>query len=181
MIGFNCQKNTQAKMKIKKYKQPGLISEHNRYKVDHLFLLIGEDESFFCNYAAANFLLKEEGKPLLVYSERMEKVANRLKEELIIGDNSMIALDNSHENGFEIKKRITEKIKEIQKEHPDKNKFGLNYTGGTKTMIAHAYQALISYEFEHHPVFSYLDPSGLEMLIERDRGNPIPFKLFLEP
>ena len=150
-------------------------SEFDDYKVDHLFLLIGENP--LPNYVAAKLLLREDGKPLLVYSERTQEPANRLRDSLDLSDKEMVALDNNEANAYEIKKRIREKIKEIQKEHPDKNKFGLNYTGGTKAMAAHAYQALLSYELNHNPIFSYLDSSSLKMLIDQENGNPIPLNV----
>jgi len=160
-------------------------SEFDGYKVDHLFLLIGENP--LPNYVAANLLLREGGKPYLVFSERTEKPAERLKEELGLTDNEMISLNNNEANAYEIKKRIREKIKEIQREiiskHPEKNQFGLNYTGGTKAMAAHAYQAFLfpdekdsKIQLNPPPIFSYLDSSSLKMLIDQ-RENPIPLDI----
>ncbi|MBD2206441.1 DUF1887 family protein [Calothrix sp. FACHB-1219] len=159
--------------------------EFDGYKVDHLFLLIGENP--LPNYVAAKMLLKEHGKPYLVFSERTEKPAERLKEELGLSDNEMVPLNNNEANAYEIKKRIREKIKEIQREiiskYPDKNQFGLNYTGGTKAMAVHAYQALLTpddndskIQLNPPPIFSYLDSSSLKMLVDH-RGNPIPLRI----
>lgn len=155
-------------------------SEFDWYKVDHLFLLIGENP--LPNYVAAKMLLKEGGKPYLVFSERTEEPAKRLKDELDLSDNEMLPLNNNEANAYEIKKRIREKIKEIQRE-PDKNQFGLNYTGGTKAMAAHAYQAFLfpddkdsKIQLNPPPIFSYLDSSSLKMLIDQ-RGNPIPLDI----
>ncbi|KOP23923.1 hypothetical protein AMR41_23555 [Hapalosiphon sp. MRB220] len=163
-------------------------SEFDGYKVDHLFLLIGENP--LPNYVAAKMLLEEGGKPYLVFSERTEKPAERLKEELGLSDNEMVPLNNNEANSYEIKKRIREKIKEIQREiiskYPDKNQFGLNYTGGTKAMAAHAYQALLilddndsKIQLNPPPSFSYLDSSSLKMLVEQ-KGNPIPIDVNLK-
>lgn len=160
-------------------------SEFDKYKVDHLFLLIGENP--LPNYVAAKLLLKEGGKPYLVFSEYTEKPAERLKEILDLSDNEMVPLNNNESNAYEIKKRIREKIKEIKKYFPDKNSFGLNYTGGTKAMAAHAYQALLSpddkdltIQLNPAPVFSYLDSRSLKILIDQT-NNPIPLDIPKEP
>ena len=166
------------------------VDKFEAYKVDHLFLLIGENP--LPNYVAAKLLLKEGGKPYLVFSERTEKPAERLQEELSLSDRETIPLNNNEANPYEIKKRIREKVKEIQREiisqHPDKNQFGLNYTGGTKAMAAHAYQALLfpneqdsKIQLNPPPVFSYLDSSSLKMLIDQKIGNPIPLDIPKEP
>ncbi|MBN3885080.1 MAG: hypothetical protein HWQ44_19580 [Nostoc sp. JL34] len=160
-------------------------TEFEPYKVDHLFLLIGENP--LPNYVAAKLLLKEGGKPYLVFSEYTEKPAERLKEILDLSDNEMVPLNNNESNAYEIKKRIREKIKEIKKYFPDKNSFGLNYTGGTKAMAAHAYQALLSpddkdltIQLNPAPVFSYLDSRSLKILIDQT-NNPIPLDIPKEP
>lgn len=160
-------------------------SEFDKYKVDHLFLLIGENP--LPNYVAAKTLLREGGKPYLVFSEYTEKPAERLKGILGLSDREMVPLNNNESNAYVIKKRIREKIKEIKKYFPDKNSFGLNYTGGTKAMAAHAYQALLSpddkdltIQLNPAPVFSYLDSHSLKMLIDQT-DNPIPLYIPKKP
>ena len=156
-------------------------SEFDKYKVDHLFLLIGENP--LPNYVAAKTLLAEDGKPYLVFTEHTQKPAERLKDALDLGDNEMLPLDNNESNPCEIKKRIRAKIKEIQdnSDNGQKKQFGLNYTGGTKAMAVHAYQALLQPRLEDHtykldpePIFSYLDSHRLEMLIDQKQGNLLP-------
>jgi len=61
-------------------------SEFDKYKVDHLFLLIGENP--LPNYVAAKTLLAEGGKPYLVFTEHTQKPAERLQEALDISENS---------------------------------------------------------------------------------------------
>lgn len=158
-------------------------SEFDKYKVDHLFLLIGENP--LPNYVAAKTLLAEGGKPYLVFTEHTQKPAERLKDALDLSDNEMLPLDNNESNPCEIKKRIRAKIKEIQN-HPDnakKKQFGLNYTGGTKAMAVHAYQALLqprlkepTYKLDPEPIFSYLDSRNLKMLIDQPT-NPVPLDI----
>ncbi|BAZ48033.1 hypothetical protein NIES4103_06380 [Nostoc sp. NIES-4103] len=160
-------------------------SEFDKYKVDHLFLLVGENP--LPNYVAAKLLLKEGGKPYLVFSEGTEKPAERLQEALDLSDNETVFLDNNESNAYEIKTRIRKKIKELQKDFPEKKCFGLNYTGGTKAMAVHAYLALISpdekdlnIQLNPPPVFSYLDSRNLKMLIEQSK-NPEPLDIPSKP
>ncbi|MEG4271603.1 hypothetical protein [Microcoleus sp. M2_B4] len=158
-------------------------SELDKYKVDHLFLLIGENP--LPNYVAAKTLVAEGGKAYLVFTEHTQKPAERLKDALGLSDNEMLPLDNNESNPCEIKKRIRDKIKEIQ-DNPDnanKKQFGLNYTGGTKAMAVHAYQALLqpsledpTYKLNPEPRFSYLDSRNLKMLIDQST-NPIPLDI----
>jgi len=158
-------------------------SEFDDYKVDHLFLLVGENP--LPNYVAAKTLLAEGGKPYLVFSEHTQKPAERLKDALGLSDKEMVPLDNNESNAGEIKKRIREKIKEIQvnPDNAEKKQFGLNYTGGTKAMAVHAYQALLQprldepqYKFNPEPIFSYLDSRNLKMMIDQPT-NPVPLDI----
>lgn len=158
-------------------------SEFDKYKVDHLFLLIGENP--LPNYVAAKTLLAEDGKPYLVFTEHTQNPAKRLKEALGLSDNEMIPLDNNESNAYEIKKRIQAKIKEIQDnaDNAGNKSCGLNYTGGTKAMAVHAYQALLHPHAENPeiklnplPIFSYLDSQRLRMLID-NQTNPIPLEI----
>ncbi|WP_445176135.1 hypothetical protein [Microcoleus sp.] len=161
-------------------------SEFDKYKVDHLFLLIGENP--LPNYVAAKTLLAEGGKPYLVFTEHTQKPAERLQEALGLGENEMVSLDNNESNASEIKNTIRAKIKEIQgnEDNANKKKFGLNYTGGTKAMAVHAYQALLQprledpqapqYKLNPEPIFSYLDSRCLKMRIDQT-SNPNPFDI----
>ncbi|MEG4375181.1 MULTISPECIES: hypothetical protein [unclassified Microcoleus] len=172
-------------MKVEKDGETGFMStsELDKYKVDHLFLLIGENP--LPNYVAAKTLVAEGGKAYLVFTEHTQKPAERLKDALGLSDNEMLPLDNNESNPCEIKKRIRDKIKEIQ-DNPDnanKKQFGLNYTGGTKAMAVHAYQALLqpsledpTYKLNPEPRFSYLDSRNLKMLIDQST-NPIPLDI----
>ncbi|NEP57873.1 MAG: hypothetical protein F6K31_12755 [Symploca sp. SIO2G7] len=155
-------------------------SELEQYQVDHLFLLIGENP--LPNYVAAKTLLAKGGKPYLVFTEHTKEPAERLQGILDLGDNEKVFLDNNESNAWEIKKRIREKIKEIQ-DNRDNVQFGLHYTGGTKAMAVHAYQALLqprledaTYKLNPEPIFSYLDSRQLKMLIDQ-QSNPIPLDI----
>jgi hypothetical protein len=158
-------------------------SDFKDYKVDHLFLLIGENP--LPNYVAAKTLLADGGKPYLVFTEHTQNPAECLKDALGLSDKEMWSLDNNESNAAEIKKKIREIVKEIQ-DNPDnakKQQFGLNYTGGTKAMAVHAYQALLqprleepTYKLNPEPIFSYLDSRNLKMLIDQ-KTNPVPLDI----
>jgi hypothetical protein len=164
-----------------------MTTSETDYKVDHLFLLIGENP--LPNYVAAKTLLAEGGKPYLVFTEHTQEPAKRLQEALGLGDNEMVFLDNNESNPCEIKKSIRAKVKEIQDDPNNANKkqFGLNYTGGTKAMAVHAYQALLQprlddpqYKLNPEPIFSYLDSRNLKILIDQPT-NPVPLDIPKEP
>ena len=142
-------------------------------KVDHLFLLIGENP--LPNYVAAKILLESGGKPYLVYTEHTEDAANKLQEILGTTKNERVSLERNESNGFEIQELIKKKVREIQKQQPN-HSFGLNYTGGTKAMAVHAYQAFLNLGLEPKPKFSYLDPRSLKMLIDQ-KTNPFPIDI----
>lgn len=142
------------------------------HQVDHLFLLIGENP--LPNYVAAKTLLTSVGKPYLVYTKHTENAANRLRDILRLTENEKVPLEENESNAFEIKKRIKEKVEELQKKYPEQKRFGLNYTGGTKTMAVHAYQVLLNLKLSPEPVFSYLDPRILKILIDQKNAQ-IPF------
>jgi hypothetical protein len=149
------------------------------HQVDHLFLLIGENP--LPNYVAAKTLLREGGKPYLVYSEHTFEAYKRLKEVLdpkglTVTEEEKVELWNNEANAFEIQKAIQDKVKQLKKHYPEKTVFGLNYTGGTKAMAVHAYQALLDPELKlsEEPRFSYLDSRTLKMMFDQKNNQPIP-------
>jgi len=151
------------------------------YKVDHLFLLIGENP--LPNYVAARLLLKPEGTVYLVHTTATagsEKPAGLLKKELkkhnII--TQPISLGDAESDGDKIRAKIKKEIQPKGKP-PLQGKVGLNYTGGTKAMAVHAYQALQELHLTE-PVFSYLDSRKLAMHID-GKDQPIPVALELSP
>ncbi|MGF1674995.1 MAG: Card1-like endonuclease domain-containing protein [Rivularia sp. (in: cyanobacteria)] len=139
-------------------------SEFDEYKVDHLFLLIGENP--LPNYVAAKMLLKEGGTAYLVHTTGTNESATRLqkilKSELNgFKDVVLLSLGDYESDAFHIQKKIREELEKIKS-----GKIGLNYTGGTKAMAVHGYKAA----FADRPdtIFSYLDPRRLEMCIDRE-------------
>ena len=148
-------------------------SEFDQYKVDHLFLLIGENP--LPNYVAARLLLNKGGTPYLVYTTGTKDPAERLQtilsnEPIGLKTAQLVPLNDYESDAYHIKEAIRPKLEAI-----NVGKIGLNYTGGTKAMAVHAYRAV----FSQHPdtVFSYLDPRKLEMCIDREDGDRIRLKV----
>lgn len=148
-------------------------SELDKYKVDHLFLLVGENP--LPNYVAARLLLNQGGTLYLVHTTHTEKPAKRLqtilKNELIsLKEAQLVSLNEYESDAFQIRKAISSRL------NINNGKIGLNYTGGTKAMAVHAYRTVFS---KQHPdtVFSYLDPRKLEMCIDREDGDRIRIKV----
>lgn len=153
-------------------------SEFDKYKVDHLFLLIGENP--LPNYVAAMLLLNNGGTPYLVYTSGTDKSAERLQTILInelIGLQTaiLVPLNEGESDAYQIQEAIGKKLEEIED-----GKIGLHYTGGTKAMSVHSYRKLFYekpdknkdyYTKRSNIVFSYLDPRRLEMCIDREEGE----------
>ncbi len=149
------------------------------YQVDHLFLLVGENP--LPNYVAAKTLLregeegKEGGKPYLIYTKHTQEAMKRLQEILEIPEEQRqkltVALENYESNAHEIRQRINGKITEIReqekKQKEPKLRFGLNYTGGTKAMAVHSYQAFLELKDLESVVFSYLDSRTMQMMFDK--------------
>jgi len=155
-------------------------SELDNYKVDHLFLLIGENP--LPNYVAAKLLVNKGGAVYLVHTTDTYETANNLKIILIQEDNKfkdveLISIGNYESDAHYIKTEINKTIDKISV-----GKVGLNYTGGTKAMSAHSYRTLFyeeikenngnkKYQQRENIIFSYLDPRKLEMCIDRENGE----------
>ncbi|HBB33090.1 MAG TPA: DUF1887 domain-containing protein [Cyanobacteria bacterium UBA8803] len=139
------------------------------YKVDHLFLLVGDNP--LPNYIAAKMLLKEDGTVYLVHSTETATKADCLKRRLTPINIRTISLANKEADSHFIWDKIKNEVEEIAKKNPEHN-FGLNYTGGTKAMSVHSYRGLFDASGVLNPVFSYLDARSLKMLIDRDNDSP---------
>ena len=163
-------------VKVEQDREAGFMStsEFDKYKVDHLFLLVGENP--LPNYVAARLLLNPGGTPYLVYTTGTEKPAKRLQtilsiERIGLKTAQLVPLNDGEADAYQIQKAIRSKLETIKD-----GKVGLNYTGGTKAMAVHAYRAVFSKELPQ-TVFSYLDPRRLEMCIDRENGDRIRIKV----
>lgn len=146
------------------------LSEFDHHKVDHLFLLIGENP--LPNYVAAKLLLTKGGIPHFIYTTNTEETAKRLakilqNEPIGLKPARMRSLEGGESDAFRIEEVVQQELNTITD-----GKIGINYTGGTKTMAVHAYRTLHyekqgnSYQERRNIQFSYLDPRHLEMCIE---------------
>lgn len=140
-------------------------SDFDAHKVDHLFLLVGENP--LPNYVAARLLLEDTGTVHLVYTTQTKKRADLLKAELTKLNITVkpVELGDSSADGCKIRNKIKENIKTPKGKLLLEGRIGLNYTGGTKAMAVHAYQIFVELELDD-AVFSYLDSIKLQMCIE---------------
>ncbi|MDA8333973.1 MAG: hypothetical protein M0Z41_03110 [Peptococcaceae bacterium] len=122
--------------------------------VEHLFLLIGKNP--LPNYVAARLLAGPQTHVYLVDSSETEPITQKLKVAL--------GLDTTHCTRVPVTEANPSSIYEgVLKYAIGKTGLGLNYTGGTKTMAVHAYQAICDASDE--PGFSYLDARRLEIVL----------------
>ena len=152
-----------------------------KYKVDNLFLLVGENP--LPNYVAAKLLLNKGGTVYLIHTANTADEAKRLKK--VFGDEFKVelrTLNHYESDAYYIQKEIRAKLSSIEGE-----KIGLNYTGGTKAMSAHSYRTLFYEEIKDNTgkvyrqrkdvIFSYLDPRRLEICIDREDDKRERFKV----
>ncbi len=147
-------------------------SEFDKYKVDHLFLLIGENP--LPNYVAARLLLNQGGTLYLVHTTHTAKSATHLAK--ILGDEGvrtieLLSLQHYESDAYHIKETIRPRLEAIKN-----GTIGLNYTGGTKAMAVHTYRTVFSPD-RPDTVFSYLDPRKLKMCIDSDNTPIEPIKV----
>ena len=144
------------------------------FQSEHLFLLVGTNP--LPNYVAAKLLRKPDAKVYFVHTDETLKIAQRLAELLGLSKETKCfipVLESNIDDVFDEVSSICKKLGDQE--------VGLNYTGGTKTMVVHAYRAVE--KICHDPVFSYLDARSLKMIIER-RDQPcleFPVSLSIKP
>ncbi len=137
------------------------------YKTDCLFLLVGTNP--LPNFVASLLLAKTNGRIILLHSGGQRgtgKIAENLKR-VITGRISKILVELreiDEKDGDRIAKKVGLLLKDINKH----STIGLNYTGGTKAMSVHVYQAITNRV--KSAVFSYLDARTLSLLIDERDG-----------
>jgi len=139
------------------------------YQTGALILLIGANP--LPNYVAARLLLKRDGMLYLVHSQGPDGtgiVAQRLAAQFPDNNPRLIAVNPLDTAGLQ------EKVKKSLQDAPA-DSLGLNYTGGTKVMAVHTYQAVADFcgECMCGAVFSYLDAETLELIVEPRTGHPV--------
>jgi hypothetical protein len=154
-------------------------SQLDKFKVNHLFLLVGENP--LPNYIAARTLLKDHGTVYLVFTNQTKKQKNSLLRREGLRQYNIkckeIDLANYESNPYYIRDRIQKQIKSLPP-----GIIGLNYTGGTKPMAVHAYKAIeeSAQEINGDVVFSYLDPRNLKTCIDQPNDKPREFDVPLQ-
>ena len=140
-----------------------------------LMLLIGGNP--LPNYVTARYLL-EQGRPdskyipapgrfFLVYSEKTRPFKERLVSCLGITGTRDVHLGSDELDFAHVKRRIAgvlEKENTLTTVH-------LNYTGGTKSMVLAAYEAVS--ERGCARIFSYLDPSNFKLVTSEEQMFPV--------
>ncbi|MFN8472206.1 MAG: hypothetical protein U0822_08460 [Anaerolineae bacterium] len=130
------------------------------FQTQHLFVLVGTNP--LPNYVAAKLLLAPaissapQHKPhlYLVHTKRTDPVADRLAK-LFPDVVTKVPVDEN--NAADIYKAITP--------HVHSGSIGVNYTGGTKAMAVHTYQALRKLR-KDDVICSYLDARTLSIQID---------------
>jgi hypothetical protein len=142
---------------------PSRISE----RVDTLLLLVGGNP--LPNAVSAKALLADGGRVVLIESRETERIASRLVNHLKNDQVRKICVERrcvEPHNPCSVRSVVNGVLRSI----PSDCKVGLNYTGGTKVMVAHSYSAVRAWaETNNRSVqFSYLSPDGLRMIVEPD-------------
>lgn len=145
------------------------INSLAEYKTDYLFLLVGTNP--LPNFVASILLAKTNGKIILLHSGGQRgtgRIAENLK--LVIKGRIPEVLVEMREIDEKDGDRIVKEVGFLLKDIDKYSTIGLNYTGGTKAMSVHVYQA-IKNKVES-AVFSYLDARTLSLLIDAIDGAP---------
>lgn len=126
------------------------------YQSEILFLLIGENP--LPNYVAAKLLSKtsnnqDDKNPILVLIHSVQTVPYMKNLQNVLGEKNFqyFPLLVEPTDYFNIEEKITEQLKNVASHIS----IGLNYTGGTKAMAVHSYQAIK--KLRQNGKFSYLD------------------------
>jgi hypothetical protein len=148
-------------------------------KTDLLVLLVGGNP--LPNAVAANLLLQETGKALLLHSKQTLSVAKQLKKWIkgIYGEAQITLIELRSGTGMNgmpeyDPQAIVETIEEDVFKREDLqgiSSLGLNYTGGTKAMSVHVHRTLETWSKSPGRRFksSYLNPKDMKLVFDHDR------------
>jgi hypothetical protein len=131
-------------------------------KVDHLVLLVGGNP--LPNYVAGKLLVTTPEGIRLVYTSQTEAIAKQLAKLLgMDADDEAFKRHNKCLNHDQMPKAIYEAVKQLLDGFVT-GSIGLNYTGGTKLMAAHAHRAARAHQRKVQ--CSYLDARTLSLIID---------------
>lgn len=141
------------------------------YRVQHLFLLLGENN--LPNAVAALALVQGEGEVYLIHTDRTRPQAQHLQTFLQgtgqFGTVNLLDLGMYQAEPSVIRQRLGTVASNLV------GLVGMNYTGGTKVMAVHAYRFFAG--LYPDTVFSYLDSNTLEMVIDSEETASPRFKV----
>lgn len=142
----------------------------DKFKVDHLFLLVGTNP--LPNYVAARLLLKEaqQSTIIFIYSKGTCEERQRLEDVLRAeGFSTFINRLVEESNPDHIINQVKETVLPA-------GKVGLHYSGGTKAMAVHAYRTLEHMIAEKRITdvqFSYLDAQKIQLIFTSLGNIPV--------
>jgi hypothetical protein len=143
------------------------VDELEEYRAHNLMVLIGSNP--LPNYVAVSLLASADTHVWFLYTSEVQPVAERLKNKLAKDKDLRISmLEAPGTDGYSIQGVITRAIQE-----DPFSTWSLNYTGGTKVMAVHAYQAVK--RARNDAIFSYLDANHLELIVERTNAASLRF------
>lgn len=121
---------------------------------EHLFLLVGSNP--LPDWVAARLLLRKQGRLYLVHSDHTlptaQRLAKYLQDKYDYVQPVYVGVQNAY-HASEVEAAIKKHLGEIKQ-----GTVGLNYTGGTKVMAAHAHRTMDKLVAGLPPViFSYLE------------------------
>ncbi|MCB0129576.1 MAG: hypothetical protein KDD78_01950, partial [Caldilineaceae bacterium] len=132
----------------------------NEYQAKHLFVLVGKNP--LPNVVAIRLLKPADGQVYLVHTSPLAPIVPRICTAAgLTLDTDAFPISINDEKGAQIVTKVAAAAK-------GKTSLGLNYTGGTKHMVLHAFQGIQQAAQANHvqPVLSYLDGATLSMRIE---------------
>lgn len=143
----------------------GSMAIDEKYQSDHLMLLVGSNP--LPNAVAGRLLTRPEGEIVLLHTPDSANVAKNLKVWLESKGNKVGSQIEIRDEADPVD--ITSKVKGCLKDKMPVNP-GLHYTGGTKAMAVHAWQAVDQWARKNDRLKtttrSYLNPRSLEMIID---------------
>jgi hypothetical protein len=137
------------------------------YQTSSLFLLVGRNP--LPNYVTAKLLLRPDGILYLIHSEGKQGTG-------LIAQNLAACLTEYRPQLIAVNPQNTVALRDQVERYLDRtppDAIGLNYTGGTKVMAVHAYQAVEEFckRRGRQAIFSYLDADTLRLSIEPGLGH----------
>ncbi len=140
------------------------------YKTDHLFLLVGKNP--LPNYVAARLLAKPDAHYYPVCTHDTGPVCERLRAVLKVLEPTYwtkICVDEV--DSYDVYSKVHELATKVKNHAAGRPSIGLHYTGGTKAMVAHAYQAIRAADGD--AICTYLHAGTLGLIVDRREARSL--------